>query len=321
MLACHSSLASEFPDPSVQANFLQRSVVQEYIRQVSTERGLDQHQVAGLFAHIASQPGILKAIARPAERRLTWREYRPIFLGAERIEQGRQFMQEHHEVLSRAEREYGVPAAIITAIIGVETFYGRLTGKHGALESLATLAFDYPPRAAFFLAELGEFLQLADHEGWNALEVRGSYAAAMGLPQFISSSYRQYAVDFDGDGRRDLFSSVADAIGSVANYLKHHGWRAGLPIATQWRAKDSISKAASLLRRSLRPAIHPQVLRDAGFAAEGQRHVSVMQLDGSKGGEIWVGYSNFYSITRYNHSQLYAMAVYQLSSELDAGSP
>jgi len=205
--------------------FLQRESVRQYIKEISEEHQLDANRLSNLFAVVKPQQSVLDAIARPAERTLTWADYRPIFIKQKRIDGGRKFMRDHADVLRRAEETYGVPPSIIAAIIGVETYYGEITGKHGVLASVATLAFDYPPRSGFFKTELTEFLILSQRENWDAAAIKGSYAGAMGLPQFISSSYRAYAVDFDNDGTTDLFNSVPDAIGSVANYLDRHGWR------------------------------------------------------------------------------------------------
>jgi len=223
-------------------------------------------------------------------------------------------MQEYADTLAKAETTYGVPASVITAIIGVETFYGRITGKYGVLEAVATLAFDYPPRSKFFKQELTEFLVLSQEEGWDMTQIKGSYAGAMGWPQFISSSYRRYAVDFDGDGKRDLLGSTKDAIGSVANYLSVHGWQEGALIAEPWQLSgDKAKQAGKLVTKSLKPSVTPATLKKLGFSADTKKPVSVMQFDGKQGQETWVGYPNFYAITRYNHSRLYALAVYQLS--------
>jgi len=285
---------------------------------------------------LSSQQGILDAISTPAERTLTWGEYRGIFLKTKRIEQGRDFLGQHRALLERAEAEYGVPITIITAIIGVETFYGRITGKHKVIEALATLAFDFPRRSKFFTSELEEFLVLVEKEGWNPAEIKGSYAGAMGYPQFISSSYRQYAVDFDGDGQRDLHNSIADVIGSVANYLAVHGWRKGAPVASLWQtqAGEDVGDQASikaLVRKSLKPQIALSTVKNLGFkpalppiyeqAEKKERFVSTMLLEGTNGSETWVGYHNFYVITRYNHSELYALAVLQLSDAIGDLSP
>ncbi len=323
---CALVLAVSFASPSTAETnelstnptpYIQRTEVREFIRDVANRNELNQHTIAGWFRTLKPLPHILKAISTPAEHTLTWREYRPIFLGKERISAGRQFLVTHQDTLQRAADTYGVPAEIIAAIIGVETFYGKHTGKHKALESLATLAFDYPPRSKFFTDELEEFIILASEEGWDATERRGSYAAAMGFPQFISSSYRAYAVDFDGDNKRDLINSVEDSIGSVGNYLARHGWRTGEPIAERWKTTaDNAAAVAKLDRDSLKPKISVAAVQALGFPAVGNDLVSVMKLNGKSGNETWVGYKNFYVITRYNHSRLYAMAVMQLAQQL-----
>ena len=310
------------------ALFVEREDVRDYISALSAERDLDKERITQLFSGLSSQQSILDAISRPAERTLSWREYRAIFIKQKRIDLGRQFVIEHSALLARASESYGVPANVIAAIIGVETFYGRITGKHGVLEALATLAFDYPPRANFFRSELSEFLVLSEAESWDTGSVKGSYAGAMGLPQFISSSYRQYAIDFDGDGKRDLFNSSADAIGSVANYLARHGWVEDAPIAAPWPQSAKMpSKVKSLVSKSLKPGVSADAVRRLGFVSPtlepgtaANRLLSVMVLVGAQGEEVWVGYRNFYAITRYNHSRLYAMAVFQLANALDESS-
>ncbi|MFT6304193.1 MAG: membrane-bound lytic murein transglycosylase B [Granulosicoccus sp.] len=306
-------------------NYLLRSDVREYLKELSAQTGIDQNYLAGLFVKLLPQRDILDAISKPAERTLTWREYRPIFLTDRRIQEGRSFIVENRALLQRASEAYGVSPQIIAAIIGVETFYGRITGKHGVLESLATLAFDYPPRAKFFKRELTEFLVLATSEGWPADKVLGSYAGAMGVPQFISSSYREYAVDFDGDGKRDLFGSTADVVGSVANYLAVHGWVKNAPVAERWiSGLDDKASVRALVTKSLKPVHTAQLVTQTGFkssrinkATSGNQLVSVMTMNGQKAEEFWVGYQNFYVITRYNHSRMYALAVYQLARALD----
>lgn len=304
--------------------YLERESVRKYIRTVAEEHDLDRHHVAGLFARLTRQQSILDAIARPAERTLSWLEYRPIFMTKKRIHAGRVFMNEHSELLQKAEEQFGVPAEIITAIIGVETFYGRITGSYGVLEALATLAFDYPRRSRFFTSEMTEFIVLSEQEGWATLNIKGSYAGAMGMPQFIASSYQRYAIDFDDDGKRDLFDSPADIIGSVANYLSEHGWVDGAPIAEQWTPKGGISKAMlKLVRESLSPAIERDTVKSLGFdspmlaaGTKGDRPLSVMMMNAEPEQELWIGYRNFYAITRYNHSRLYAMAVFQLGEAI-----
>ncbi|MFK7997270.1 MAG: lytic murein transglycosylase B [Granulosicoccus sp.] len=313
--ACNAVLANENAD-----RYIQRESVRDYIRTVSADNDLNVNRVAGFFSRLTRQQSILDAIARPAERTLTWREYRPIFVTKKRTEGGKAFMREHRALLDQAQTRFGVPAEIITAIIGVETYYGGNTGSYGVLEALATLAFDFPRRSAFFTREMTEFLLLSESEGWDTVSVKGSYAGAMGMPQFISSSYRQYAIDFDEDGTRDLFSSPADIIGSVANYLSRHGWQKAAPIAEQWLPEDGITQPMrQLVRESLSPVIDVETVNAMGFTPSGAKAseaLSVMTMDGESGQELWVGYQNFYVITRYNHSRLYAMAVFQLAEAI-----
>lgn len=312
-------LLSLLPHISVWAAepFLTRDEVRRYVADIAKEHQLDPYRLANLFAAAKPQQSVLDAIARPAEKKLTWAQYRPIFIKQKRVERGRAFMQEYAQELTRAQESFGVPASIIAAIIGVETFYGKVTGKHGVLESLATLAFDYPPRSTFFKSELTHFLILSQIENWDAQSVKGSYAGAMGWPQFISSSYREYAIDFDSDGKTDLFNSVPDAIGSVANYLARHGWVPNAPITEPLTVSDEKKSAIkALVRKKLKPVIAPKTLANLGFNVSQNAPVSVMVMKGITGEETWVGYTNFYAITRYNHSSLYALAVYQLSEQL-----
>jgi membrane-bound lytic murein transglycosylase B len=216
------------------------------------------------------------------------------------------------------EAELGVDAQVIVAIIGVETRYGGNTGSHQVLDALATLAFDYPPRSKFFSSELEQYLILAREEDIDVLSTKGSYAGAMGYGQFIPSSYRRFAIDFDQDGRRDLWNSPADIIGSVANYMHVHGWTRGTTVAV--RAAVSGDKYQALSEQGLKPQITVQELRRDGItpaaAVPEDARAVLISLEDEKGPEYWLGMNNFYVITRYNHSQLYAMAVYQLSQAI-----
>ncbi len=294
-----------------------RADVQAFIQAISRKHGFDPEALRAIFAQAQDQPRIIEAITRPAEAK-PWRDYRKIFLTGRRIEEGVAFWRKHAGVLARAEREYGVPAEIIVAIIGVETLYGGNTGSWRVLEALATLGFDYPRRADFFRRELEEYLLLTREEGIDPLALKGSYAGAMGLAQFIPSSYRAYAVDFDGDRRRDLWSNPADAIGSVANYLARHRWQAGAPVATPAQVQGQAYKA--VLTDNLKPTLSLGQLAQRGVtwetAASADKQAILLELAGETGPEHWLGFNNFYSITRYNHSPLYAMAVYQLSREI-----
>ncbi len=302
---------------NVQADYSQRSDVQQFIDEMVEKHKFDRNDLELKFALANKLDGVLEAIAKPAEKVLTWREYRPIFVTSKRIRRGNEFLKLHHEILQRAEKEYGVPAEIITAIIGVETYYGRLSGKTQVFDSLVTLGFDYPPRSRFFLSELEQFLLLTREEDIDVSVIRGSYAGAMGMPQFISSSYRQYAVDFDGDGKRDLWNSTADVIGSVANYFKVHGWKSGGQVVVPARVNGQIEET----RNKLKP--HTSITDLAGqgvvpkVAVDNDAKATVITLEGKRGKEYWLGLDNFYVITRYNHSALYAMAVYQLSQKFD----
>ncbi len=299
--------------PNVGASYLDHDEARKFIDDVATRHKFNRAELKGIFKQIERQDQVIEAMSRPAERVLQWKDYRPIFITDKRIAGGVKFWREHRELLAEVEKKYEVPAEIIVAIIGVETFFGRYKGKHPALASLATLAFDYPPRGKFFRSELEHFLLLAKEEGLDPLAIKGSYAAAMGMPQFISSSYRAYAVDFDGDGQRNLWNNIADVTGSVANYFKRHGWQPGEPIAE--RVAPSGNAHQDLHATSLKPNLDDDQLLSAGIQisrpSSGKK--SLHKLVGKEGDELWVGHKNFYVITRYNHSKLYAMAVYQLS--------
>jgi membrane-bound lytic murein transglycosylase B len=300
------------------ADYSERPEARAMIERLQREHGLAPERIRALLGQAENQPRILEAMRRPAERVLPWHRYRRIFLGQERIAGGADFMREHRGLLERAQTEYGVPAAVIAAIIGVETRYGAHVGDHRVLDALATLGFDYPERARFFLGELEQFFILCHREGVDCAGAKGSYAGAMGWPQFISSSYRAYAVDFDGDGKRDLWNSPADVIGSVANYLAEHGWRSGEAIAVPLAGGDP----AGLERSSRKTRHRYRDLAAAGLEAPANApapdtEVGLVELEAEDGPEFWAGLDNFFVITSYNHSRLYAMAVYQLSSAIE----
>ena len=303
------------------ANYSQREDVQQFIDQMVSKHQFDKEQLMQWFAAASKLDSVLTSISKPAEKTLTWKQYRPIFLTSKRIEGGVQFMKDNRELLQRAEDEYGVPAHVIAAIVGVETYYGKRSGGTAVFDSLTTLGFDYPPRAKFFRSELEQFLLLAREEDINVKEIHGSYAGAMGMPQFISSSYRHYAVDFDGDGKRDLWNNKADVIGSVANYFKMHGWAKNQPVVYAATAEKKIENSG---RDKLKPYITIAKLREQGVMTDApvdaSTEVTLITFDGAQGEEHWLGLKNFYVITRYNHSALYAMAVHQLSQELLAQS-
>lgn len=286
-----------------------------------SQDGFARAEVERLLAGAQFQQSIVDAITRPAEK-MPWYRYRPIFMTQQRIDGGVEFWRQHADLLARAEREHGVPASIITAIIGVETRYGAVTGRYRALDALTTLTIAGLPRSAFFGRELRELLLLGREERLDAAGVTGSYAGALGLPQFIPSSYRAYAVDFDQDGRRDLLGSPADAIGSVANYLRRHGWEPGQPItatATATPAAASLGGTDPALKHTVSQLLASGV--SAPGAAPGSRKAALIRLEAEQGDEYHLGFQNFYAITRYNHSALYAMAVTQLAAAIGAQRP
>ncbi len=292
--------------------------VAEFVSEMTRDYGFAGEQLMGLFRDVNRKQSILDAISRPAERVKQWKEYRPIFISDARISRGVDFWNKHAEDLARAEKEYGVPAEIIVSIIGVETFFGRNTGSYRVMDALSTLGFDYPPRADFFRKELREFLLLAREQQVDPLSLTGSYAGAMGLPQFMPSSFRAYAVDFDGDGHINIWSDPTDAIGSVASYFKQHGWVTGEPVVSVAEINDE--SAESAVTRGVDPTMSLGELRARGWrihdALRDDQKVTAMRFVGDKGIEYWVGLPNFYVITRYNRSAMYAMAVYQLAGEI-----
>src|SRR5690606_22983633 len=235
-----------------------------------------------------------------------------------RVDKGLEFWAKNQEALQRAEQEYGVPAEFIVAIIGVETIYGGNTGSYRVIDALSTLAFDYPPRAPFFRQQLKEYLLLTREEQVDPLSLKGSYAGAMGLPQFMPSSFRAYAVDFDGDGHINIWSNPTDAIGSVASYFKRHGWQAGGQVAS--RVEVSGARVEAGLTQGRAPVKNVAALREVGWTSQDalveDLPVTAFRLEGAEGDEYWFGLPNFFAITRYNRSVMYAMAVNQLAELL-----
>ncbi len=304
---------------SAHADYSERADVQEYVDELVEEHGFEQAELLELFGQAERKDRILESISRPAERTLEWHEYRQIFVKEPRISQGVEFWKANEEVLNAAEARFGVAPEYVVAIIGVETRYGRITGSYRVLDALMTLAFDYPPRASFFRKELTEYLLLAREEGEDPTSFTGSYAGAMGYGQFIPSSYRAYAVDFDEDGARDIWANEADAIGSVANYFSRHGWRPGEPVAMQVTLVDQGADALATKSLSLQSTVAELTAAgvDVGEAAldpdAGVNLYRMMQPDSA---DYWLGFRNFYVITRYNHSRLYALAVHELSQAI-----
>ena len=302
-------------------NYAVHPAAQVVVDELVQEEGFDREQLMQVFAEAQRQESILKAISRPAEKTKPWYEYREIFLNEKRERQGVEFFAEHRETLARAERETGVPAHIIVAIIGVETYYGRVAGSYRVIDALSTLAFDYPKRSEFFTKELKSYLILTREQGFDPLDLKGSYAGAMGYGQFMPSSYREYAIDFDGDGVADIWNNPVDAIGSVANYFKRHGWRPGEAVVSAADAAADVPDELFIQGRSgLKPERTVAQFAAAGIKArqelDPEALATAMKFELEDGYEYWLGLHNFYVITRYNHSAMYAMSVYQLSQRL-----
>lgn len=291
-----------------------------FVAEAADRHGLDPADIERWLGEARYQQSIIDAITRPAEAK-PWRDYRPIFMNERRINDGRAFLREHWSLLSRIEADTGVPAEMVVAIMGVETSYGRITGSHRVLDALYTLGLFYPPREAFFRSELATIFKLAQEEDIDLNSAKGSYAGAMGWGQFMPSSYRAYAVDGDGDGRRDLWGSLPDITASIANYFVAHGWERGQPVVV--RAKFEAAEEfvpgnleashglADLAERGYRPR----------YAVGADLPATVLNLDGADGREHWIAFKNFYVISRYNRSQLYSLAVFQLAGEIAQARP
>lgn len=294
--------------------------VQEFVDVMVEKHDFNRAELLAVLGQAERRDDIIELMSKPAEKRLAWYEYRKIFLTSSRIDGGVAFWQQNADVLTKAAEAFGVDPQIVVAIIGVETRYGSNTGRHRVLDALTTLAFDYPPRSAFFTSELEEFLLLAREENIDVLSATGSYAGAMGYGQFIPSSYRNYAVDFDASGKRDLWDSPMDIIGSVANYFHVHGWEPGAPVAV--RAEVSGDAYQPLLELGYKPNTVLHAMRHDGVTPVTEMpddlEAALIAFEQEDGPEYWLGFNNFYVITRYNHSPLYAMAVYQLSEEIRA---
>ncbi|MBS1199593.1 MAG: hypothetical protein H6R27_271 [Proteobacteria bacterium] len=301
-----------------------REDVRAFIDDMEREHGLDRAWVGQLLDAAASQARIIELMNRPAERTKPWFEYRDHFLTEQRIAAGLEFWVAHRERLAEAEARTGVPAHVVVGILGVETFYGRITGNYRVIDALSTLAFDYPPRSSYFRGELEQFLLLLREEDVPPLAAKGSYAGAMGYPQFMPRSYRAYAVDGDGDGRRDLWTSWDDVIASIANYLAQHGWRAGEPVIAPadlpWP-----DDAVGLVAGSIRADETVDTLRQKGLVFDsplpGDAPALFIEVAGGEGPERLAGFHNFSVITRYNRSVLYALAVNELGMSVASRLP
>ncbi len=300
------------------AGFLHKPGANQLVDQLAAQ-GIPAKTTRRLLNAARKQPGVIDKIKNPAEKRLNWGQYRAIFMQPSRVRQGAAFIQAHQTVFKQAQRHYGVPAPVIAAIIGVETRYGQHMGHDRVLDALATLGFDYPPRSQFFRRELRSFIELCVKNDLNCEKLKGSYAGAIGMPQFIPSSYVAYAVDGNGDGKRNLWQP-ADAIVSVASYLSRHHWQQGAGVATSVRIPDGSSDTNLARARPGQTNTSWRHLARQGARAskppDGNTRVALLRLQGQNGREYWLAEHNFFVITTYNHSDLYAMAVHQLAQAI-----
>ena len=314
LLFCVPGFAAEHPGSEA---FIERAV---------SEHGLSETEVRALLARAEYKQSIIDTISRPAEGK-PWHEYRQIFLTDKRINEGIDFWIENRELIASASKKYGVDEEFIVAIIGVETFYGRITGSYRIIDALVTLGFYYPQdlssdRSEFFSSEMMHFIKLANEENLPAGDITGSYAGAMGMGQFMPSSYREYAIDFDEDGNRDLWRSTPDVVGSVANYLHRHGWQANQPVTVRaWGSKDA--DFAEISSRSYKPSLSVAEWKEKGFKSSTElasdMPAGVIKLVQEDRNSYWLVFNNFYVITRYNRSPRYAMAIFDLSQEIKKG--
>ena len=297
---------------------LERPDVKVFMDTMVQEHDYDRETLQDILRQAEIKQKIVDSISRPAEGTLTWAEYRPIFMTKERIQAGAVFWHENRAALEKVSSDTGVPIEIMVGIIGVETYFGRITGGHRVLDALATLSFAYPPRSKFFRSELEHFLLLVREEDMQATDAVGSYAGAMGRPQFMPSSYRAYAVDSTGDGKRDIWNNWTDVAGSIANYFLEHRWKTGEEVVAL--ATTGTNWSGFSPRNILKPEDTVNSLSKKGvmFSTNlpNDDIAQLITLDGANGSEYWVGFHNFFVITRYNHSAMYALAVHQLGQEI-----
>ena len=322
ILAIFCSASSSLHAQTV--NYTERDDVRTFIQQLVEKHGFIASELQQVFSQARFQPGVIKAITPQPPQAQSWQEYRASFLTAKRIKTGKEFLKEYADPLQRASREYGVPSEIIVAIIGIESVFGTRSGNYRVIDALTTLAFDYPPRAEFFRSELEEFLLIVRTMQVDVLSIKGSYAGAIGIPQFMPASYRRFAVDFDGDGVSDLNKSVVDSIGSIGNFLKQHGWETDQP--TVYPAEINGDKHQILLSSGIKPKYKIADLAQYGVkpasyvvdqSINDQALCSLVDLPTpNQETEYRIGLQNFYTLTRYNRSSFYAMAVIELAKAI-----
>ncbi len=324
-LVASDAFAQRTPDPKRGVPYGPRDDVRAFAAEVSVETGLDRRNVERWLAAARFQPQIVALMSKPFVEPPKWFEYMPPFLSADRVAGGVAWWRANEDALDRAEAKWGVPPEIVVAIVGIETNYGRITGSFRVIDALATLAFDYPRRSTFFRGELKEFLLLSREQGFTPLVPKGSFAGAMGVPQFMPGSFRRYAVDFDGDARVDLWGSGADVVGSVANYLARHDWQPGGPTivaaAIAGEHRDAVLRRLDGGTSERRPleAWAGDGVGPATLVEPVDEPVGLLMLEESPtDASYWIAYPNFYVITRYNRSRLYASAVISLADAIRA---
>ncbi len=297
---------------------LKRPEIAAFVKDVVARNELKKKQVIALLRKAEPQPKIIEAMTRPAEKVTPWWEYHDRFLTEERISQGAQFFEEHRESLERIAGAKGIPPQYLVAIMGVETKYGRVIGHYRVLDALMTLAFDYPPRSEYFRGELEQFLLLYSEEHLDPLKITGSYAGAMGVPQFMPSSYRMFAVDGDGDKQRDLWSDWDDILASIANYFVEHGWEAGAPVLAETRLDPEPKFQIDTRNLELNETVDSLNSQGVEILSDqtGTTPVVLISAEQQDGPAYRVGFKNFYVITRYNRSARYAMAVHDLAEAI-----
>ena len=310
LLITPSYLATTAPAPD-------KAALATFYKTMQDKHGFSKAELDDWFAGVEVNQDIIDSMNKPAEKVLTWPEYQAIFLRKDRIEQGIEFWKKHEGILQKAHETYGIPVEIIVGLIGVETRYGRIMGRHDVFRSLYTLAFYYPRRAKFFTSELQAFLVLARDQEWTKNSIKGSYAGAMGYGQFMPSSYQAYAVDFDDDGKIELIDNVVDAIGSVANYIHRHGWEKDAPIVEKLTV--DANKAEPLLSKGIKPDRLMADLTEAGLNlpenTQAKDKGTLFKLTSDKD-EYWLGYKNFYVLSRYNPRIFYTKAVLELADAI-----
>ena len=306
-----------FTSQSIYSDYSGNDETVEFIDYMAQKHGYEKSYLEAIFQRAKYQERVVRIMNRQPEGTMTWQRYREIMINESRISAGKEFIKSHKQDLKRAEKIYGVPAEIIASIIGIETRYGRIKGNIRVIDSLSTLAFDYPRRSKFFKVQLEEFLLLSREENFNLEEIEGSIAGAMGYGQFMPDSYRDYAVDFDNDGVRDILNNPIDAIGSVANFLNKKGkWKPNVPIAMRAKAISEVKEITS----SFKPYMTEIELEKFGLEAtevipSNLKFVPI-SLNLQDGYEYWLGFDNYQSISRYNRSKLYVMAVFEFSNSL-----